>query len=245
MWTISRAASFITSNEADPLHHPVWLNVGKCKKKNPTNFVVFDFFGCNFRHPLPPHNYRTIEFTIFRLRQTFFKIVNSQKHWTKTQYGEFEGAAIAMWGNWRTKIAAAIAMGEIGWRKSLPKKSNWRLRFFSRDFRHPISPITIAGFAILRLRQTVLRILNSKNCWWGKLVDENHDRKNWKRQFDFFSRDFCQPPPPITIIAGPSNSRYWIFIKHFWEFTHRNIEVEGIAITMWRGGGNENHGKKN
>ncbi len=38
--------------------------------------------------------------------------------------------------------------------------------------------------------------------------------------FDFFCRDFCYstllaPPPSIAIIAGSSNSPYWVFVKHF------------------------------
>ncbi len=132
-------------------------------------------------------------------------------------------------------------------------------------------------FAILRLRQTVLRIFNSQNCWWGKLGDKNHGQKNQKRWFNFFSRNFrhltthtlpspnrtrhCNHRRPsmgdenstkkiknvgslifsVAIFIPPpqpsSYSRYWIFIKHFWEFAHRNIKFKDHMIMMGVGGG--------
>ncbi len=160
----------------------------------------------------------------------------------------------------------AIVMGEIRWQNSWPKKANWRFQFFQPRFSSP-------NFPHPRIRDIVsspniFKNLNFQNCWWGKLGDKNHCRKNLNRQFDFFGCDFhhptthtLPPPPPITepslgdenraekienggliflaaifsplpiaIIAGPSNLRYWIFIEHYWEFTHRNIEFESPPI---------------
>ncbi len=72
-----------------------------------------------------------------------------KKCWTKTQYRKFEGTV--------------IAMGEIGWRKSWPKKLNWLFNFLAAIF--------ITQFLCIA-------------------------------------------------IAGPSNSRYCVFIQYFWESTH-------------------------
>ncbi len=193
-------------------------------KEKPDDFVIFHFFRPQFSSSTPPsHHNRKFEDPAIAMEQMGWQKsrpkkskTNSQKCWTKTQYREFE--------------SPAIMVGKIGWQKSRPKNQTDVSDFFSSDFCHPISHITIAGssnsqycavvqqfwvfthrnrsilgFAILRLRQTVLRILNSKNCWWGKLGDDNHSQKNRKRRFDFFGHDFRHPTThiptyPIAII---------------------------------------------
>ncbi len=86
---------FITSNEADWLRYPVWLNGGKHQRKaNRLHSINFFSAAIFIIHSPPDHNRRTLEFAILRLRQTFLKIFNSQKCWTKTQYYEFDGPVI-------------------------------------------------------------------------------------------------------------------------------------------------------
>ncbi len=243
--------------------------VGKRQRKVGWLHNLWIFFGCNFCHVLP-HPYHNCKFegsaivmgVNWMTKIASKKIENKfSKCWTKTQYCKFEGPA--------------MTMVKIGWQNLQPKKSNWCFRFFQPWFSSPSFPHRnrrILEFAILRLRQTVLRI----NCWWGKLSDKNQGRKIWKCRFDFLvtifvtqphippplpSQSLQEPrwvtkiapkksktsvwlfrlwfssrsPPTIVISARSSVSGYWTFVKHFWEFTHSNIEFEGSVIMM--GGG--------
>ncbi len=145
--------------------------------EKPTNFVIFEFFGRNFRHLLhtpPPlhHNCRTIEFAILRLHQTFLQIFNSQKCWTKTLYPKFKGPA--------------IAMGEIGWRKLRLKKSNWPIQFFQPWFSSPKSPLPQS---------------QSQDSRFCDIVSSSNIFENLH-----------------NAIARPTNLRYCVFFKQFWEF---------------------------
>ncbi len=139
-----KPSGFIASNKADRLHHPVWLYVGKRKRKA-DRLRSLRFFWPQFWSSTP-----TLSITIagLRLCQTFLKILNSQKCWTKMQYREFEGPAIAMEGGGRsqkTKIVAKkienkfskLLMGEIGWRKSRRKNRTRRFNFSCCDFCRP------------------------------------------------------------------------------------------------------------
>ncbi len=221
-------------------------------KEKPTNFVVFDFFWTQFlssTHPSPSHC-RTLKLAKLHLHQTFLKILNSQKCWTKTQYCEFEDPGLAMEGNWMTKIVtkkienkfSKLLMEEIGWRKSRSKKlktSVWFLgsRFSLPNHPHTPPPIAIIARPLMGDKNCTKKIENMGLIFWpvtqpplpSQLVMKITP-KNWKLHFDFFGSNFGSPP--IAIIVEPSNLRYWIFIKHFWEFTRCNIEFESPAITM-------------
>ncbi len=199
---------FIASNEASRLRHPVRLNVCKHQRKA-DRLHSLRFFRSQFLSYTPPflyHNRRIIEFAILRLRQTFLKILNSQKYWTKTQYREFKGPATAMGGNWMTKIAAekienyfskmldeytilrirgsCNCNGEFGWQKSWPKILYWCFRFFQPRFSSPNFPSS-----------------QSQNPQICDIVSSSNIFENL----------------PITI-TEPSNLQYCVFVKQFWEF---------------------------
>ncbi len=116
-------------------------------KEKPTDFVVSNFFRVQFLSSTSPHyNRRTLKFAILHLRQTFLKILNSQKCWTKTQYRELRGSCDCDRGNWVTKISA----------KKIKLKFSI---FFSRHFHHLISPVIIAGSSNLRYCVVVQQLL--------------------------------------------------------------------------------------
>ncbi len=87
----------------------------------------------------------------------------------------------------------------------------------------------------------ILRLWGSCDCDVGKLGNKNRGWKNRKCRFIVFSRDFCYQttqthisPSPIAITTGPSNSRYWVCVKHFWEFTYRNRRtLEFVILRIW------------
>ncbi len=198
-----KPSSFIASNEADRLHHPVRLNGGKHQRIADWLCSLWFFLDTIFviHTPLPfhHHNRRSLEFAILRLRQTFLKMLNSQKCWTNTQYREFEGPAIVMRENWMMKIAAkkienvdsifsvtilvtqqpshspASSQSSLDpqWlMKIAPKKKpKCKFDFFSRDFRPPLhrNHRRILEFAILNL-QTFLGIYS-----WEYRIRESCD----------------------------------------------------------------------
>ncbi len=91
----------------------VWV-IGWRKLRPKKSTDVFDFFGCDFCHPVSFHrNCRTFKFAILRFRPTFLRIKNFEKCLTKTQYCEFDGPAIVM------------RRGGSGWQKLPPKK--WKM----------------------------------------------------------------------------------------------------------------------
>ncbi len=84
-------------------------------------------------------------------------------------------------------------------------------------------------------------------------------QKSWPKKSKTLVR-FFQPwfsslnltPTQLAIIAGPSNSQYWVFIKHFWEFINRNcgtledvISRIRVSCDWWGKLGDENCGQKN
>ncbi len=161
-----------------------WLGDKNCDRKNHT---IFDFFGCDFRHPISPHQ----QFWEFKILKTVWqrrnitnsrvlrlRWVNCWKCWMKTQYCEFEDPA--------------IAMGEIGWRKSLLKKLKTSVWFF-------LATIFVTQFPPLQSQDP----LNSRYC-----VFVQHF---WEFVFNFFGRNFHHPitPPQIAI---PSNSQYCVSV---------------------------------
>ncbi len=267
------------SNKADRLRHPVRINVSKCQRKAGQLRSLW-FFRSQFSSLAPPPFPITIagpsnsRYCVFVQHFWEFKI----KCWTKTQYRKFQGPAIAMGGNWVTKIAAKKIKPQL-------KKSKTSVQFFRPQFSslnltsphpHPRpnhNHHRTFKFAILSLRQTFLRIYPSQlrdprrrnivnssflQLWRGEIGWRRSRMKNQNCQFDFFSCDFhyptTPPPPPIAIIAGPLNLWYWVFVKHFWEFTRHNCRTLENAISRIRGscdcdasgvGGGENHGWKN
>ncbi len=97
--------------------------------------------------------------------------------------------------------------------KITAKKSKMLVRFFQSRFSSPNHSHT----------PTTLPHCNHHRTLDGRW--KSH-RKNWKR---------CIFENLPIVIAGPSNSRYWIFVKHFWEFTHRNNRIRGSHDYAGRG----------
>ncbi len=56
--------------------------------------------------------------------------------------------------------------------------------------------------------------------------------KKLKTPVWFFRRDFRHSTtvPPPSNCTGSSNSRYWVFVKHFWEFPHHNRRTLKLEI---------------
>ncbi len=98
-------------------------------------------------------------------------------------------------------------------------------------------------FSKMSEEKSILRIQGSCDSnKGGGLSDENRSQKieplpkKLKMLAQFFQPRFLSPypPHPITISAGSSNLRYWVFVKHFWEFTHRNRRTLKFAILCLR-----------
>ncbi len=104
--------------------------------------------------------------------------------------------------------------------KIVPKKLKTSVDFFQRDFCHPTTHTLLPHPPPYR-----------NHC---KTLDGWRKSRQKIENIGLIFSATIVIPPPIAIITGPSNSQYWIF-KHFWEFTHGNIEFASHAITM--GGG--------
>ncbi len=134
--------------------------------------------------------------------------------------------------------------------------------FFGHNFCHSTFPPPLhcnhcrtLEFAILSLHQTFLRIYTSQSRdsrrrnivnlgvlrlrlgeigWWKS------QPKKLKTSVRFFRLQFLStnhpytPPTLIAIMSEPSNLRYWVFVKHFWEFTHHGRRTLEDAISWIR-----------
>ncbi len=142
--------------------------------------------------------------------------------------------------------------------------------FFGHKFHPPLPPppITIAGpsnslfenfkFSKMLDEDTISRIWGSR-LWWGKLDDENHGRKNWKRRFDFFGRDFHHPTThtlPLSLSQSLQNPQWvtkiapkklkalvWLFGRDFHHPTTHTFP-HPIAVIAGPSMVNENRAEK-
>ncbi len=141
-------------------------------KEKPTNFVVFDFFGCKFRHPPPPppSQFQDNQIRDIASSSNIFEHFKFSKMLEEETISQISGFCDCDVENWVTKIAA--------------KKIELTFLIFS-------VAIFVTQFLPSQSQDPrICDIVSSSNIF-GNL--------------------------PITI-ARPSNLRYCVFVKQFWEF---------------------------
>ncbi len=115
-----------------------WGKLGDKNRRRKNETDIFNFFSHDFCHPIfPRRNRRILDFAILCLRQTFFRIYSSQ-----SQVPRIRNIASSS-NSFENFKFSKLLMGEIGWRKSLPKKSKMSGRFFWLRFsllNHPHTP---------------------------------------------------------------------------------------------------------
>ncbi len=154
--------------------------------------IWYDFFGCDFRHPVSPIN----SFENLKFSKLFDKDAISQIRGSCDCDGEILKSVRRRYNIMNSRVLCLRWGGGIGRQKSWLKRSKTSVRFFPPRFSSPnFSHLNrrTAEFAILCLHLTFLRIY-----------------------FRFFRPRFSSSnfPSPLAI-TGPSNSRYCIFIQHF------------------------------
>ncbi len=188
-------------------------------KKKPTDFVVFDFFGHNFRQPLPPPFPITIagplnlQYCVFI--KHFWKFLNSK-----------------MLDEDTNSRVLRLRRGKLGDENRSQKNQTDVFDFFSHDFRHPIFPHRIRRISSNSrycLRRTFLRILNYQNCWWGnwvtKITAEEIENIGLLFRLQFSPPNHRHTPPPLS--QSSQDSR-WVMkiapqkskklVRFFWPF---------------------------